>query len=133
MSESTATNSTVNGPEKKVRFTEICGLLERLQKTTGNDNKKQILKDFISKWRIAGSSKDPNDEEGKPQCSTELSVPKVDESLPSLYPAMRLLLPKLDLDRPAYGIKEHTLAKMYIELLRLGKHSPDANKLLNFR
>lgn len=33
----------------------------------------------------------------------------------------------------AYGIKEHTLAKLYIEILCLGKESPDALKLLNFR
>ena len=89
---------------------------------------------------------------------------------------MRLLLPQLDRDREAYGIKEvylknfkhlckfnfifsifsvfkekklffliilvnichiffiqHTLAKLYIELLGLGKDSPNAQKLLNYR
>ena len=35
----------------QVPFAELCGLLERLQKTTGNEKKKKVLKDFIEKWR----------------------------------------------------------------------------------
>lgn len=35
----------------KVPFAELCGLLEKVSKTQGNDKKKRILKDFIEKWR----------------------------------------------------------------------------------
>ena len=35
----------------KVSFTELCGLLEKISKTTGNDKKKKVLKDFVQKWR----------------------------------------------------------------------------------
>ncbi len=51
----------------------------------------------------------------------------------SLFPIMRLLLPYLDKERGAYGIKESVLADLYIDFLRLGKNSSDAQKLKNFR
>jgi hypothetical protein len=35
----------------KVHFSEMCGLLEKISKTQGNDKKKRILKDFIDQWR----------------------------------------------------------------------------------
>ena len=46
---------------------------------------------------------------------------------------LRLLLPYLDRDRGAYGIKESVLADLYIDFLQLGKKSYDAQKLKNFR
>ncbi|XP_041359150.1 DNA ligase 4-like [Gigantopelta aegis] len=101
----------------KVSFTELCGLLEKISKTSGNDKKKRVLKDFVQKWRnfhdeLHSKSNDTND---------------------SFYPAMRLLLPHLDKERLAYGIKEHMLAKLMIEVLCLGKDSPDATRLLNYK
>lgn len=51
----------------------------------------------------------------------------------SLFPVMRLLLPQLDRDRGAYGIKETVLARLYIDLLKLGPGSSDAAKLRNYR
>ncbi|XP_031573134.1 DNA ligase 4-like [Actinia tenebrosa] len=51
----------------------------------------------------------------------------------SLYPGIRLLLPHLDKDRPAYGMKEVVLARYYIEILSIGKDSTDGRKLLNYR
>ena len=46
---------------------------------------------------------------------------------------MRLLLPHLDRQRPAYGLKEVALAKQYIDILKISKESSDAQKLLNYR
>lgn len=51
----------------------------------------------------------------------------------SFHCVLRLLLPQLDRERSAYGIKEHTLAKIYIRILCLHKQSKDAQSLLNFR
>ena len=51
----------------------------------------------------------------------------------SFFPVLRLLLPQLDRERGAYGIKEHNLAKIYIRILGLPKEGHDALKLLNFR
>ena len=36
---------------EKVAFAELCGLLEKLSKTQGNDKKKRVLKDFVDQWR----------------------------------------------------------------------------------
>lgn len=51
----------------------------------------------------------------------------------TFYPAMRLLLPQLDRQRPAYGMKETALAKHYIDILSIAKDSTDAQKLINYR
>ena len=46
---------------------------------------------------------------------------------------MRILLPALDRDRGAYGVKENKLALLYIRILGLKKEGIDAQKLLHFR
>ena len=46
---------------------------------------------------------------------------------------MRLLLPQMDKERLAYGMKETALAKYYIDILSISKESPAAQKLLNYR
>jgi DNA ligase-4 len=51
----------------------------------------------------------------------------------SLYPVTRLLLPYLDRERGTYGIKESVLADLYVDFLKLGKGSSDAQKLKNYR
>ncbi|KAL3869402.1 hypothetical protein ACJMK2_042087 [Sinanodonta woodiana] len=101
----------------KVKFAELCGLLEKIWKTQGNDKKKRILKDFIDHWRQ----------------SHETLHKGNNETTDSFYPAMRLLLPHLEKERVAYGIKENMLAKLLIEVLCLGKESPDAMKLLHYK
>jgi len=101
----------------KVPFHQFAVLLEKIQALSGGDAKKKLLKDFLEEWR-----------------AFDAKLHAGDPSQPdTFFPAMRLLLPHLDRDREAYGIKEHTLAKLYIELLGLGKDSPAAHKLLNYR
>lgn len=46
---------------------------------------------------------------------------------------MRLLLPQLDREREAYGIKEYTLAKTYIRILSLPPTGRDAMQLVDYR
>ncbi|XP_052777625.1 DNA ligase 4-like [Mya arenaria] len=101
----------------KVHFAELCGLLEKISKTQGNDKKKKILKDFVGQWRKSHETL-----HGKDAQTTD-----------SFHPAMRLLLPHLEKERIAYGIKEHMFAKLLIEVLCLGKDSQDAQRLLNFK
>lgn len=107
-----------NSVASKVKFAELCGLLERIEKTQGNDKKKRVLKGFVDKWR---------------EFHKEIHNDDVVETEDSFYPAMRLLLPALEKERIAYGIKEHTFAKLLIEVLCLGKDSPEANQLLHFK
>ncbi|CAH1249356.1 LIG4 [Branchiostoma lanceolatum] len=100
-----------------VPFTHLCTMLEGVDRAKGKDNKKKIFKEFLDKWREFHNSvhkDDPNTED-------------------SFYPAMRLILPQCERERIAYGIKEFTLAKYYIEILGLAKDSPDALKLLKYR
>ena len=35
----------------QVSFAELCGLLEKISKTQGNEKKKNLLGKFIEKWR----------------------------------------------------------------------------------
>ncbi|XP_029633322.1 DNA ligase 4 isoform X1 [Octopus sinensis] len=99
----------------KVHFEELTGLLEKIKKAQGIEKKKQNLRLFLDQWR---------------QKHKELHKGK--KTTDSFYPVMRLLLPHLENERVAYGIKEHTFAKLLIKVLCLGKNSPDASKLLNF-
>lgn len=47
---------------------------------------------------------------------------------------MRLILPDMDKDRSAYGVKETQLGKDYVNVLGLdAKKSEDALKLLNYK
>ncbi|XP_076463012.1 LOW QUALITY PROTEIN: DNA ligase 4-like [Babylonia areolata] len=108
-------NVTVAG---KVAFAELCGLLEKLSKTKGNDKKKRVLRDFVETWR---------------RLHTETHTADADTTTDSFYPAMRLLLPHLERERVAYGIKENGLARLMIKVLCLGKESADAQRLLNYR
>ncbi|XP_071488614.1 DNA ligase 4-like [Diadema antillarum] len=115
----TATSSAPAGVTVagQIPFAEICGFLERVQKKKGNDQKRNLFKDFLEKWRAFHKQL-----HAKNPTTTD-----------NFYPAMRLLLPQLERERLAYGIKEFTLAKLYIEILGLAKESTDAKKLLNYR
>ncbi|ESP05690.1 hypothetical protein LOTGIDRAFT_181463 [Lottia gigantea] len=117
MAASTSRDANEVTVASKVGFAELCGLLEKISKTQGNDKKKKVLKEFVDIWR---------------NYHKELHGDKPD-LVDSFYPAMRLLLPHLDKERLAYGIKENMLAKLMIEVLCLGKDSPDATRLLNFK
>lgn len=101
----------------QVSFAELCGLLEKISKTHGNEKKKAVLGTFVEKWR---------------EFHQELHKDNPDTT-DSFYAAMRLLVPQLEKQRAAYGIKEHMLAKLLIEVLCLGKDSADSNRLLNFK
>lgn len=100
-----------------VPFADLCSTLERIQKSKGRAEKIKHYKEFLDSWRkfhdaLHKNQKDVTD---------------------SFYPAMRLILPQLERERMAYGIKETMLAKLYIELLNLPKEGKDAQKLLNYR
>ncbi|NXV00450.1 DNLI4 ligase, partial [Cettia cetti] len=117
-----ASASVSQPPPKKtvashVPFADLCSTLEQIQKCKSRPEKTKYFKDFLDSWRkfhdaLHQKEKDVTD---------------------SFYPAMRLILPQLERERMAYGIKETMLAKLYIELLNLPKDGKDAAKLLNYR
>ncbi|MCO5600365.1 hypothetical protein L7F22_054476 [Adiantum nelumboides] len=49
------------------------------------------------------------------------------------YSILRLLLPNLDKDRPAFGLKDSALSKCISDALGLAKDSPDARRLLDWK
>ncbi|XP_075382130.1 DNA ligase 4 isoform X2 [Mycteria americana] len=100
-----------------VPFADLCSTLERIQRCKSRPEKTKYFKEFLDSWRkfhdaLHQKEKDVTD---------------------SFYPAMRLILPQLERERMAYGIKETMLAKLYIELLNLPKDGKDAAKLLHYR
>ncbi|RPB29863.1 DNA ligase 4 [Terfezia boudieri ATCC MYA-4762] len=52
---------------------------------------------------------------------------------PDLYPAFRLIMPDKDRDRTVYGLKEKTIGKLLVKLMKINKTSDDALALLNWR
>jgi DNA ligase-4 len=49
------------------------------------------------------------------------------------YPAFRLIVPEKDRDRGMYGVKEKTIAKLLVKVMKIDKHSEDGHNLLNWR
>ncbi|KAK3736164.1 hypothetical protein QZH41_015551 [Actinostola sp. cb2023] len=105
----------------EVPFYDLCTLLEKVSSTSGTEKKRNLLRKFTDAWRKAHA-----------KIHGDSKTVRVENS-DSLYPAIRLLLPQLDKDRPAYGMKEVVLAKHYIEILSIAKDSIDGRKLLNYR
>lgn len=100
----------------KIPFKDLCSLCEKISNSP-RQKKGEYLRKYVSYFR-------DNAKKMKQQS------PLLDDSF---YPILRLLLPQLDRERGAYGVKEHNLAKIYIRVLGLPKEGHDALKLLNFR
>ncbi|XP_061463551.1 DNA ligase 4 [Rhineura floridana] len=101
----------------QVPFEDLCSTLERIQKCKSRSEKTKWFKEFLDSWRKFHDALHKNEK----------------DVTDSFYPAMRLILPQLERERMAYGIKETLLAKLYIELLNLPKDGKDALQLLNYR
>uniref|UniRef100_A0A1B6FIK3 DNA ligase 4 n=1 Tax=Cuerna arida TaxID=1464854 RepID=A0A1B6FIK3_9HEMI len=91
---------------KELMFSEFCALCDKIS-SARRDKKADILQRFILDYHANNET--------------------------SFYRVLRLLLPKLDRERAAYGIKEYVLANIYVRILCLHPESADALKLKNFR
>ncbi|XP_072899285.1 DNA ligase 4-like [Hemitrygon akajei] len=114
---SVSRSSPVKTVASEVPFSDLCSTLEKIQKTKSRPEKNKYFKDFLDSWREFHNALHKNDL----------------DTTDSFYPALRLILPQLERERMAYGIKETMLAKLYIEVLGLPKEGKDALKLLNYR
>ncbi|KAG8430044.1 hypothetical protein GDO86_018598 [Hymenochirus boettgeri] len=101
----------------EVPFTDLCCTLEKIQKCKNRTEKINIFKQFVDSWRKFHEALHKNEH----------------STTDSFYQAMRLVLPQLERERMAYGIKETMLAKLYIKVLELPREGKDAIKLLNYR
>ena len=52
---------------------------------------------------------------------------------PDVYPAFRLIVPDKDRDRMVYGLKEKAIARIWVKVLGINRHSEDALALLNWK
>ncbi|TPX09464.1 uncharacterized protein E0L32_009352 [Thyridium curvatum] len=49
------------------------------------------------------------------------------------YPALRLILPDKDRDRGVYGLKENTIGKLLVKLMKIDRNSEDGYNLLHWK
>lgn len=71
------------------------------------ERRRDVIERFVSRWR-----KEVGDD---------------------IYPALRLILPDKDRDRPMYGIKEKAIGKMLVKIMKINKESEDGHNLLNWK
>ncbi|KAI4151272.1 MAG: hypothetical protein L6R39_002069 [Caloplaca ligustica] len=69
--------------------------------------RRSIIEHFISRWRA--------------------------EVGDDIFPAFRLILPDKDRERAMYGLKEKTIAKLLIKVMKINKDSADGYNLLNWK
>ena len=72
-----------------------------------NDVRRSIIDRFISRWRKEVGN--------------------------DIYPAFRLIVPEKDRDRAMYGLKEMTLGKLLIRVMKIDKNSEDGYNLLHWK
>lgn len=71
------------------------------------EQRRQIIERFFSRWR---------NEVGN-----------------DVYPAMRLILPDIDRERPMYRLKEQAIGKLLVKIMRISPSSDDAKSLINWK
>ncbi|KAL9599741.1 MAG: hypothetical protein Q9219_003624 [cf. Caloplaca sp. 3 TL-2023] len=72
-----------------------------------HDVRRSIVETFISRWRSQVGD--------------------------DLYPAFRLILPDKDRERAMYGLKEKTIGKLLIRVMKINKDSEDGYNLINWK
>ncbi|KAI0399878.1 ATP dependent DNA ligase domain-containing protein [Xylaria palmicola] len=77
------------------------------QQLTPHEYRRRVIERFIARWR----SEVGND----------------------FFPALRLILPTSDRERGMYGLKENAIARLLIKLMRLDRHSDDAQSMLKWK
>jgi DNA ligase 4 len=77
------------------------------QRSSPNEIRRSIIDSFIKRWRKEVGN--------------------------DIYPAFRLIVPEKDRDRAMYGLKEMTLAKLLVRVMKIDKNSDDAHNLLHWK
>ena len=72
-----------------------------------NEIRRSIIARFISRWRKEVGN--------------------------DIFPAFRLIVPEKDRDRAMYGLKETTLAKLLVRIMKIDKNSTDAQNLVHWK
>jgi len=96
-------------------FGYVCGFFQEVSEEPVKQKKVKSVSKFLAACRAEISKTDGGGDPG------------------DLYPVTRLMLPQLDRDRGSYGVKETMLAKLFVDMLKLGPNSADATRLKNYR
>lgn len=99
-----------------------------------NENKKKVGVPAISRKKYGphGPS-NPSPQEAKQNIIDRFISRWRKEVGPDIYPAFRLIIPDKDRERPMYGLKENTIAKLLIDVMKINKQSEDGYNLLNWK
>jgi DNA ligase-4 len=76
-------------------------------KASPHEQRRHIIERFVSRWR--------------------------NEVGDDFYPALRLILPDKDRDRGVYGLKENTIGKLLVKMMKIDKNSEDGYNLLHWK
>lgn len=88
--DSTKTKDTSGGGASVALFGHLCELLEQYRGVGGSESKERLLREYFAWWR---------------------------QQQADVYPALRLMVPAADAARARFGLREKTLARMYIHAL----------------
>lgn len=77
------------------------------QNLSPQELRRDIIQRFISRWRKEVGN--------------------------DIYPAFRLIIPEKDRDRAMYGLKEKTIGKLLVKIMKIDKNSEDGFNLLNWK
>ncbi|KAL2271493.1 hypothetical protein VTJ83DRAFT_864 [Remersonia thermophila] len=76
-------------------------------KVSYHEQRRHVIERFMSRWRA--------------------------EVGPDFYPAMRLILPDKDRDRGVYGLKENTIGKLLVKVMKIDRNSDDGYALMHWK
>ncbi|KAG7290745.1 DNA ligase 4 [Staphylotrichum longicolle] len=76
-------------------------------KLSYHEQRRHIIERFMARWRA--------------------------EVGPDFYPAMRLILPDKDRDRGVYGLKENTIGKLLVKVMKIDRNSEDGYALMHWK
>ncbi|XP_071560840.1 DNA ligase 4-like isoform X2 [Temnothorax nylanderi] len=103
--------------EAKIEFKQLCDTLEGIAKAHEVKKKEKILQTFIDECRNIGD---------------KLKV-EYPESDVSLYPILRLILPRLERQRGPHNLKQASLANLYAHVYGFARNSDSYKNLANYR
>lgn len=76
-------------------------------KVSYHEQRRHIIERFMSRWRFEVGN--------------------------DFYPAMRLILPDKDRDRGVYGLKENSIGKLLVKVMKIDRNSEDGYNLMHWK
>lgn len=121
----------------KILFSTVTATLDRIQSTNGHQKKVSILNGYFDKFATFRASFVTSNVDcviKRLAVLTSRSKQKIKKKhftfqYSSIYPVLRLIIPKKDQDRDKYGIQMNTIGQIYVRILGVQKKSDVAIRL----